>query len=48
MSKEICVECNKELEEGYHLSGLGTCPSCVREWIKEYTNPHKRKGKSNA
>ena len=43
MANEICVKCNKELEEGYHLSGLGTCPSCVREWINEYTNLHKGK-----
>ena len=43
MSK--CEKCGIDIPKD-QLSGLNTCPNCVREWIKEYKGYHdKRYGK---
>lgn len=40
-----CQDCHKLMPEA-ELSGLGTCPDCVKNWIKEYKSYHdKRYGK---
>lgn len=40
-----CRDCHKLMPEA-ELSGLGTCPDCVKNWIKEYKSYHdKRYGK---
>ena len=43
MTNPICKKCNKKLENGFHLSALGTCPSCVAEWILDYKKMHDRR-----
>jgi hypothetical protein len=40
MSK--CEQCNIDIPKE-QLSGLGTCPKCVGEWIKEYKSLHDRR-----
>jgi len=37
--KGKCTNCGKLA----YLSGLGTCPDCVKEWIKDYKSYHKSK-----
>ena len=44
--KLICQKCNKELKDGYRLSDLGTCPSCVMEWALDYKRMHDRRYKA--
>lgn len=40
-----CQNCGVEISQR-ELSGLGTCPKCVREWINDYKSYHdKRYGK---
>lgn len=40
MSK--CQECGVEILTK-ELSGLGTCPKCVRAWINDYKSFHDRR-----
>jgi hypothetical protein len=40
MSK--CEQCNIDIPKE-QLSGLGTCPKCVGEWIKGYKSMHDRR-----
>jgi len=40
MSK--CAKCGVEIPTE-QLSGLDTCPKCVREWVKEYRGYHDRR-----
>ena len=37
-----CQECRIEIPTE-HLSGLGTCPKCVRAWINDYKALHDRR-----
>jgi predicted Zn-ribbon and HTH transcriptional regulator len=37
-----CQGCGIEIPTR-ELSGLGTCPKCVREWIKDYKSYHDRR-----
>ena len=44
----ICVNCDKHLKIGYHLSDLGLCPDCTGVWIKDFIQLHRPRRKVKA
>jgi len=42
MSAVYCGDCLKPIDPKL-LSGLGTCPSCVNLWVKNYRSLHDRR-----
>jgi predicted RNA-binding Zn-ribbon protein involved in translation (DUF1610 family) len=37
-----CASCGIPIPTN-ELSGLGTCPACVKEWVKGYRSLHDRR-----